>query len=128
MLPLFFYALNPSVRLALDVDIDHVLPFLARRGEVDEHDQTSFLGVYGFGKLAYDPLESMHLERRAHDQQQVGFAEEVEHLEVANLLAERVVLVVQDDRRSEGADGQRPRSSLHSPRACSSACVVTCSA
>lgn len=99
MSPVLFDLLHPYVCFSRDMDIDKLLPLLARRREVDEHHET-LLRVHRLRKLPHDKFQSMHLERCAHDEQHVGFLEQVVCLQIANGLAVRVWLVVQHDGRT----------------------------
>ena len=92
--PFLLDPLYPLVRLALDMNINDTFPLFTRGRAVDKDDLAAF-GMNSLCKLLDEVFEAMHLERGAHDEQKVGLAGNIIHLQLANLVAKRVRFVVQ---------------------------------
>lgn len=105
-LPLLLYTLDPAVGLALDVVVDNAVPLFAWRRGVDKHDNALFV-VDDTGKILDEALQTMNLERRAHYQQDVGATAHVVRLQLANLVAEGMGLVVEHNGGTKAANRGR---------------------
>lgn len=88
----------PAIRLSLNKVIKDSTPLLADNGcFVHQDDLALLVLVHNLGGLADQKTETVNLERCSHHQQHIWRLLQVADLNLANGVAERMVLVVQDN-------------------------------
>jgi hypothetical protein len=122
LLPIRNDLLRPRICIPFDVIVDHPIPFTPRRCLVHENYDTRRLRALSsachLGELLHELLETMHLERGTHDDQQVGSFPHIRGLDLADLITQWMRFIVQYNGRPKCPDPQSTRGTCYPGLGC----------